>query len=145
MPFKFLKNAQAAVTNRFNGNTDFLEAAAAGAMLVAYADGNTDDGEILTAISAMKANQTLAAAFTSSQIEQTIDRMYDRAKAGRSGRAGLYKEIDDIAKNPDQCEAVMWTVIDVADNGGIDVAEKAVLQNIAQRLGQNLDKFLAQA
>lgn len=146
MPFAFLKGLRTNVTNQFNGNKDLLEAIAAGAMLVAYADGNASDDEILTANQLMKSNQTLlSGGYTATDIERCVDNMYDRAKAGRSGRAGLYKEIDDVAKVPAHAEAVMWGVIDVADNGGIDEAEMTVLKNIAQRLGQNLDKYLAQA
>jgi len=142
MVMGLFKKFQGDITNRMSGKTDLLEAVAAGAMLVAYADNNADDGEIATAIAAVKANKALSAAFSQSIIERTMDTMYDRAKGGRSGRAGLYKEIEDVAGKPDDAEVVMYAILDVADNDGISPEEKAVLSRIATSLRMDLNKFM---
>lgn len=145
MPFKKLFSALGgdAVANRLSGKTDVLEAVCAGAALVAFADGNCTDDEVATTLTAIKSNPTLNTAFSQSVIESTMDKMFDRAKGGRAARAGLYKEIDDISSKPEDAEMVMYTVLDVADNGGIDPQEEAVCKTIAQRLRLDYNRFLA--
>lgn len=142
MPFGFLKKAAADMQNRVSGKTDVLEAICAGAALVAYADGNCSDDEVATTLQVIKSNAALSAAFPQNVIESTMDSIFDRAKGGRSGRAGLYKEIDDISGKPEDAETVMYAVLDVADNNEIDDTEMAVLRTIAQRLRLDLNRFL---
>jgi tellurite resistance protein len=60
--------------------------------------------------------------------------MMQRAAGGRTGRIGLYKEIDDIANDPEKATVVLAAVLDVADSGGISPQEQSVIDNIAQRL-----------
>lgn len=142
MAFKFLKDLALAGTNRLAGHTDLLEAVVAGAALVASADGTIDDSEVITTLDTLKNNATISGAFDLSTIERTADKMFERAKGGRSGRMGLYKEIEDVAKNASHADTVMYAILDVADNDGIDDKEMAVLRTISQRLGVSLDKYL---
>lgn len=137
----FAKKLDASI-KKFSGNTDFLEAVCAGAALIASADGSISDGEIETTISTVSSNPTLDMAFTPAQIEQCVDRMLNRAQAGRTGRMGLYKEIDEISDKPEMAEVVFLCALDVAESEeGIDDKEQDVLNKIASKLGLDPGKY----
>lgn len=124
--------------NRFKGNTDFLEGVCAAAALVAAADGEIEDSEVEATIKVISSNPTLTAAFSPRDIERTAEAMLQRAQAGRTGRMGLYKEIDDISSNHDMAETVYLTALDVSDSDGeSEPQEKEVLSKIAARLKLN--------
>lgn len=127
---------------KYSGRKDFLEAVCAASALVAYADGSCDNDEAEAAIKSITANAELSGAFASREIELTADAMMKRAEGGRVGRNGLYREIEDIAKDGDMAETVLLTALDVADNGGISDDEKRVLADIAKRLSLDLNKYL---
>ncbi|MFN6983449.1 MAG: TerB, partial [Rhizobium oryzihabitans] len=61
---------------------------------------------------------------------------------GRVGKAGLFKEIEDIKADHDMSETVLLVALDVADSGGISDDEKAVLAKIASTVGLDLAKYL---
>lgn len=135
--------AKAAVS-KFSGRTDFLEAVCAGAALVAAADGSIEDSEVAAAIKAVKANKSLADGFDARAIETTMERMLDRAGGGRVGRSGLRTEIQEIAKDREMAEAVVLTMLDVAEGDGeIDPKEQAVMESISKDLGVDLGKLAA--
>lgn len=121
--------------NKYSGRKDFLEAVCASCALIAAADGDVSDAEVEKTVKVIASNPKLSGSFASREIELSADAMLKRAQAGRSGRVGLYKEIDDIASDPEMAETVYVAALDVAESsGGIDEKEKAVLLNIAQRL-----------
>ncbi|MEE9983683.1 tellurite resistance TerB family protein [Agrobacterium pusense] len=126
---------------KFSGKTDFLEAVCAASALVATADGDLDDSELLAAVAAVKSNAALSGAFDARAIETTMDKMCRRA-VGRVGKAGLFKEIEDIKADHDMSETVLLVALDVADSGGISDDEKAVLAKIASTVGLDLAKYL---
>ena len=127
---------------KFSGKKDFLEAVCAACALVAAADGNVSDDEVATTIKTILAHPDLSGAFPSREIETTADAMLKRAAAGRSGRMGLYKEIDDIANDADMSETVYVTALDVAEaDGSIGDKEKEVLAKIASSLKVDTKKF----
>lgn len=126
---------------KFSGKTDFLEAVCAASALVATADGELDDSELLAAVAAVKSNAALSGAFDARAIETTMDKMCSRA-VGRVGKAGLIKEIEDIKADRDMSETVLLVALDVADSGGISNEEKAVLAKIASTVGFDLAKYL---
>ncbi|MBM7323939.1 tellurite resistance TerB family protein [Agrobacterium sp. S2] len=126
---------------KFSGKTDFLEAVCAASALVATADGDLDDSELLAAVAAVKSNAALSGAFDARAIETTMDKMCSRA-VGRVGKAGLFKEIEDIKADHDMSETVLLVALDVADSGGISDDEKAVLSKIASTVGLDLAKYL---
>ena len=64
---------------KFSGKTDFLEAVCAASALVATADGELDDKELLAAVAAVKSNAALSGAFDARAIETTMDKMCSRA------------------------------------------------------------------
>ncbi|MBN8931897.1 tellurite resistance TerB family protein [Agrobacterium pusense] len=126
---------------KFSGKTDFLEAVCAASALVATADGDLDDSELLAAVAAVKSNAALSGAFDARAIETTMDKMCSRA-VGRVGKAGLFREIEDIKADHDMSETVLLVALDVADSGGISDDEKAVLAKIASTVGLDLAKYL---
>lgn len=133
-----LKEKLSSSIKRFSGRKDFLEAVCAASALVAAADGEITDDEIKMAIKVVSSNPTLAAAFKTSEIEKCIDSMLKRAGSGRTGRMGLYKEIEDIAKDPAMCETTYLCALDIAEtDGNVAKEEKLVLDQIAKRLGVN--------
>jgi tellurite resistance protein TerB len=139
----FGKKAEAAL-QKFSGRTDFLEAVCAAAALIAAADGEIEDAEIKATVKAVKANKALAAGFDQQMIDQTINRMLERAEGGRVGRMGLWAEVNEVAKDPELAQAVVLTALDVAEGDGeIEPAEKAVLDKLAKNLSVNLDAMLA--
>lgn len=128
--------------NKFSGNKDFLEAVCAACALVAAADGELEDAEIAQTVKGIASNPALAGAFPTREIEQTADAMCKRAQGGRVGRAGLYKELEDIAADKDKAETVLLTALDVADSDGqVEPEEKKVLEKIAQAFGLNLANY----
>lgn len=137
-----LKKLFTANVQKYSGRKDFLEAVCASAALVAYADGSADDGEISATKKAVLANAELAGAFDNRTIELTMETMLNRAEGGRVGRSGLFKEIDDVAGDADMAETIINTALDIADVGGIDDAEKAMLEKIATSLKVDLKKYL---
>jgi tellurite resistance protein TerB len=139
--FAALKSKLAGNVNKFSGRKDFLEAVCAASALVAAADGDVSDAEVDQTVKAVSSNASLAAAFKASDIERTADAMLKRAQGGRVGRSGLYKELEDIANDHDMAETVLLSALDVADHGGIDKKEKAVLAQIASRLGLNIANY----
>jgi tellurite resistance protein TerB len=139
--FAALKSKLTGSVNKFSGRKDFLEAVCAASALVAASDGDISDQEVEQTVKAVSSNASLAAAFKASEIERTADAMLKRAQGGRVGRAGLYKELEDIANDNEMAETVLLSALDVADKGGISAEEKGVLAKIAQTLGLNLANY----
>lgn len=137
---KLFKNQLEAAANKFSGRTDFLEAVCAASALIAAADGDIEDSEVESTISTIKANSNLSS-FSGNQIEQTLEKMFERTK-NRTGRAGLWSEIEDIKKDPDMCETVYLCALDVSESDGeIEPEEKVVLRKLATTLGLNPAKY----
>lgn len=123
---------------KLSGRKDFLEAVCAACALVAAADGEISDDEIKAATKSVSSNPTLTSAFKPGDIDKTIDSMLKRAGSGRTGRMGLYKEIEDLAGDLEMGEMVYLVALDVAEGGGsIGDKEKEVLTNIAKKFGIN--------
>lgn len=140
--FAALKSKFTGSVAKFSGRKDFLEAVCAASALVAFADGDASDAEIDTSIKSITSNAQLSGSFSTREIETTAETMMNRAKGGRVGRNGLYKEIEDIKADHEMAETVLLTALDVADNGGIDEKEKNVLAEVAKRLSLNLSSYL---
>jgi tellurite resistance protein len=139
--FDNLKNKM----GKLNRNVDLLEGGAAIMALVAAADGNISTEEENSARDRGKKSKVLlGAGFTPGEIEREVNKMLDKADGGsRSGRSELYKELNDVAnKDTDGSlgEALLLLGLDVADQGGIDPKEEAVLRECAKRLNVDYDK-----
>lgn len=140
--FDKLKSTFTGQVNKFSGQKDFLEAVCAGAALVASADGSVSDDEIANTTKSVVANPSLAGAFSTREIETTIETMMRRAAGGRVGRQGLTREIEEIAGDADKAQTVFLTVLDVAEGDGtVDPAEQKVIDNIASLLRIDASKF----
>lgn len=130
---------------KYAGDKDFLEGVCAAAALVASADGNIDDDEVSATAHAISSNAILSKAFKPREIEQVANDMLRRAGGGRMGRAGLMKEIDEVAEkgDPDKNDAIVFAALDVAEaDSNIDEAETAVLEKIAAVLSVDLKKAM---
>lgn len=124
---------------KLSGRKDFLEAVCAACALVASADGVITDEEIKMTADVIANNQQLGSAFKASEISRVSDAMLKRAQTGRSGRMGLYKEIEDVAADPAMGEMVYLCALDVAEagDGEIGPQEKEALNQIAKRCNVN--------
>jgi tellurite resistance protein TerB len=133
-----MKEKLSGALSKLNGRTDFLEAVCASAALVASADGEVSDDEIKNTIKVVTANPALTKAFKQAAIEKCIDAMLKRAASGRTGRAGLYKEIEDVRADSAVSELVYLAAVDIAEtDGNIASKEQDVLNLIAQKLSVN--------
>ena len=131
-----LKSKVSGMVNKFSGRKDFLEAVCASAALVASADGEITDAEVTKTVEVIKSNPSLSAAFKVSDIERTADAMLKRVQAGRTGRAGVLKEVQDVSSDKAMAEVVYLTALDVAEaDGSIGTHEQAVLSKLANVLG----------
>lgn len=129
----------------FSGNRDFLEGLCAGCALVAAADGSLDDAEFDTTLKVIQANSAIAAGFSAGEIETTFTKLAQKTGT-RSGKSELKTEIREAVerdKSGGMGQAIVLACLDVADQGGIEDKEMAVLRDIAQLTGQNLDKLMA--
>lgn len=143
MLFDKVKSALSGGLAKVAGNTDFLEAVCASAALVAAADGEIKDDEIKSTTAVVSSNPSLSKAFTPATIERTIDAMLKRAQAGRTGRLGLYKEIEQVSANAELSELVFVAALDVAEaDGGVGDKEQQVLREVAKKLGVNPSNYL---
>ncbi|ARV77549.1 putative tellurite-resistance protein [Sinorhizobium phage phiM5] len=138
---KTQRKASAAI-NKFSGRLDFLQAVAAASALIAAADGDIEDAEVRATTKTIASNPGLASAFQLREIEQVSDQMLKRAQAGRSGKLGLWKEVEDVASDPEMAEVIYVTALDIAESDGeIEPAEQSVLDKLAQVLGVDPRKF----
>lgn len=139
--FAALKTKLTSGAKRMQGKTDMLEAVCAASALVAAADGSIEDSEIEAMAKAVSANEILNTAFSAREIEGSITRMIDRANGGRVGQMGLYREIEEVAADPD-AELVLMAALDIAEaDGAIDDKETAVLEKVATKLGLKLSSY----
>jgi tellurite resistance protein len=131
--------------NQFSGNKDFLEGLCAACALTAAAEGGIDDQEYDTTLNVIRSNASIAAAFSSTEIESVFGKMSPKT-ASRSGKAELKNEIREVIerdKTGAMGQALVLAALDVADQGGISDAETAVMKDIANICGVNYDKLLA--
>lgn len=144
--FGKLKERFAGAASRLSGKTDLLEATCAACALVAAADGDIEDEELGATLEALTNHPTLSAAFSQSQIENTANAMFKRAKGGAMGRIGLMKEIEEARSKStsDDLELILAVAIDVSrSDGEMEPAEMKVLEKIAGTLKLNLNTFLS--
>lgn len=138
-----LKNMLGSATKKYSGQKDFLEAVCAGSALIASADGDVSDDEIVATIKAITSNAALSSSFNGREIERVANEMLTRAQGGRMGRMGLYREIEDIAADHDKSEAVFLAMLDVAEgDGNIDTEEQKVLDKVATSLKLDAKKYM---
>lgn len=131
--------------NKMAGRTDLLEGIAASCALVAAADGDIEDEEVVTTIDTLSTHPILSKAFKVSEIERVSDTMFRRAKGGASGRLGLLREIEEAKSKSkiEDLEMLLVIAIDVSNSDGeMEPQERKVLTTIASKLGLNLNTYL---
>lgn len=142
--FGMLKEKLGNAASRLSGKTDLLEGITAGAILVSAADGEIESEEIAVLIEALCANETLAKAFTDTQITGVVDKMVKKAspnaagKIGMVGKIALEREVAEVKgkSSSDDIELMLAVLVDVASaDGEVEPAEKAVVNKIAAKLG----------
>lgn len=143
--FAKLKEKLTGGASRLSGKTDLLEAIAAACAMVAAADGDLEDAEMESTISALQNHDVLSKAFSASEIERVADAMFKRAKGGMAGRLGLKREIEQARSKSttEDLEMLLVIAIDVSSSDGeVEPAERKVLDSIATSLGLNLRHYL---
>lgn len=146
--FGVLKKALGAGTREvaaaYGENKDFLEAVCAGVALVAAADGDIEESERHKAIKIVSNHAALSKLYKQSDIEQTLETMFRRAKEA-SGRQQLARELDDIKGRPNgaqMAEDVYLVAVDIANaDGEVEPQEQDVLKKLAGRLGVDPSRF----
>lgn len=120
---------------------DFMQALCAGAVLVAFADGELEDAEVKALHDVIESQESLKA--FGSEIGQTIDRFIGVMKAGKTlGKMQLMKEIDDVKGDESEKLQVFALMVDIAGSDGeIEAAEIKVLTDVARKLGVNVKDF----
>lgn len=143
--FGKLKERLSGGSKKLSGKTDLLEGICAMAALVAMADGEIEDSEVEATLAALQVHATLGEAFSASEIERALDKQLSRARGGMAGKLALKREIEEAkAKNAtDELEMALMVAIDVAmADGEMEPQERAVLEDLAKRLGFSLSSYL---
>ena len=142
---KLFKGKTKDAINQFSGNKDFLEGMCAICAWVASASGGIDDAEYDKTMEVIQNNSSIGAAFTAAEIENVFGKMAPKTKT-RSGKAELKREITEAVERDRtgaMGQALMLAALDVADEGGIDEAEEAILREAAKLCHVDYDKISA--
>lgn len=136
------KAAAAKVTLHKVENRDLMEAIVAGAVLVAFADGDCSSDELEKLQGIIESNDNLA--HFGSEIGVTIDKYSAMYESGaRLAKVKLMKELKDVAADEAQKEEAFIIAIEIADaDGDIDEDELKVLKDIGKALGLNADNYI---
>lgn len=123
-------------------NKDLMEAMVAGAVLVAYVDGELEAEEVAKCKAIIGASSQLSA--FGDEPMSVFDKYCDKVEASkRMGKLDLMKEISDIKGNLEGSQRVLIMAIEVADaDGEIDQAEMDLLNEIAKKLDLKLSDYL---
>ncbi|ATW58095.1 tellurite resistance protein [Pseudomonas phage nickie] len=123
-----------------NMNRDLMEGTVYGAFYVAGSDGSLGDSEIKK-LEKIIANQSLLKGFGAelSNSMDTAEALYNDSP--RLLRQRAEKELSDLQHDPEAAKTVMNILLTIADEGGIDEAERAALERCAKWMGVNLKDF----
>ncbi len=142
--FKFFKKKTAAakVTIHKVENRDLMEAIVAGAILVAYADGDCSKEELTKLEDIIATNDNLK--HFGSEIGATIEQYSLMMESGaRLGKVKLMKELKDVQGDEDQKVEAFIIAIEIADaDGEIDDDELNILREIGKAFGLNPDTYI---
>lgn len=117
---------------------DLMQAVVAGAVLVAFADGELEEAEVST-LHKIVENQPSLAQF-GSELTNTIDQYIETMKASKHlGRVKLMREIEDVKADPKEIEEVFAVMVTIAEaDGEVEEAEVKILTDIGKKLNVNL-------
>lgn len=135
------KGAEAAVEIKKFEKRDLMEALVGASLLVAAADGDIDDDELLKLDKQLQANPCMSA--FGPEIGKEVNRFTAMLEAGfRTGKAKILREIKDIATNKEEAEDVFLAAIEMAESDGeVDADEKKILSEIGKILGLSLRDY----
>jgi tellurite resistance protein TerB len=122
-----------AMTRQFE-NRDMMQATVAGSVLVAFADGDCSDAEVLALHTVIEANPSLSK--FGSEVGKTLDNYIAQMKASKTlGRVKLMREIKDVKASPSECEEVFAVMVTIAEaDGEVSPPERKVLGDVAREL-----------
>lgn len=122
-------------------NRDLMEAIVAGSILIAAADGDISESEMVTLEKLISSNDALT--HFGAEISKTMGKFEAMMDAGpRLGKMKVLKEIADIKNNPEEAEEVFLTMVTIAESDGeIDDKEMAILKEVGMKLGVRLSDY----
>jgi tellurite resistance protein TerB len=116
---------------------DLVEAAVAGAVMVAFADGECEDAELAKLQEIIESNDSFS--HFQSEVGVLVDKFARQFKAGFiMGKMKAMKELADIQASAEEKEEVFIVMVLVAQaDGEVEPAEKTLLIEIGRKLGLN--------
>lgn len=122
-------------------NTDIMEAIVGSCLLMASISGGISDEEMESLDKQISSNPSME--HFGAQIGREIARFEKMLDAGpRIGKMRIFKEIKDIANNPEDAEEVFVNVLTVAEaDGEIDDKEMELLTEIGKMLNVRLADY----
>ena len=122
-------------------NRDLMEAMVGGCLLIAFADGDCEDAELLKMDEVLRTSKSLEG--YGAELTDTINRFIARLKAGYIiGRAEILREINDVKGSQTEKEDVLLAMLTVAmSDGQIEPEEQKELIQVAQRLGLRIEDY----
>ena len=123
-------------------NRDLMEAMVGGCLLIAFADGECEEAELLKMDEVLRTSKSLEG--YGSELTDTINRFTARLKAGYIiGRAEILREINDVKGSQTEKEDVLLAMLTVAmSDGQIELEEQKELTQVAQRLGLRIEDYV---
>lgn len=123
-------------------NRDLMEAMVGGCLLIAFADGDCEEAELLKMDEVLRTSKSLEG--YGSELTDTINRFTARLKAGYIiGRAEILREINDVKGSQTEKEDVLLAMLTVAmSDGQIEPEEQKELTQVAQRLGLRIEDYV---
>ena len=123
-------------------NRDLMEAMVGGCLLIAFADGDCEEVELLKMDEVLRTSKSLEG--YGSELTDTINRFVARLKAGYIiGRAEILREINDVKGSQTEKEDVLLALLTVAmSDGQIEPEEQKELTQVAQRLGLRIEDYV---
>lgn len=123
-------------------NRDLMEQMVGGCLLIAFADGDCEEAELLKLDEVLRTSKALEG--YGSELTETINRFTARLKAGYIiGRQEILREINDVKGSQTEKEDVLLAMLTVAlSDGQIEPEEQKELTQVAQRLGLRVEDFI---
>lgn len=122
-------------------NRDLMEAIVGGSLLIAAADGEIEEAELISLEKQVASNPALE--HFGAEIGKTINRFEQQLNAGfRLGKMKILREIEDIRSNPADAEEVFVNMITIAESDGeIEPEELVILKEVGNKLGIRLADY----
>ncbi len=124
------------------GNKDLMEAMVCSAALMAFADGELEEAEVVKIQAILDGSKALEAFGV--EVGQAFDKQCKVLEASyRMGRLTVMREIEDCKSNKEDAEMVLIMAIEVAfADGEMEPAEEKELNAIAAKLGLRLTDYI---